>query len=60
MTIGPSGEHMTFEQRMAEVRERYPDDHYVVQALDAGMDERRQAVARAERWIEQVGLTGQV
>jgi hypothetical protein len=37
MTIGPSGEHMTFEQRMAEVRERYPDDHYVVQALDAGM-----------------------
>jgi hypothetical protein len=24
------------------------------------MDERRQAVARAERWIEQVGLTGQV
>jgi hypothetical protein len=60
MTIGPSGEHMTFERRMAEVRERYPDDHYVVQALDAGMDERRQAVARAERWIEQVGLTGQV
>jgi putative nucleotidyltransferase with HDIG domain len=60
MTIGPSGERMTFERRMAEVRERYPDDHYVVRALDAGMEERRQAVARAEQWIEQVGLTGQV
>jgi len=60
MTIGPNGEVLTFEERMNEVRERYSPDHYVVRALDAGMGERRDAVVRAERWIEEVGLTDQV
>ena len=60
MTIGPDGQCMTFAERMGEVRDRYGPDHYVVQALDAGMNEREQAVRRSEDWIEQVGLTGQV
>lgn len=60
MTIGPSGEILTFEERMNEVRERYSPDHYVIRALDAGMGERRDAVLRAERWIDEVGLTDQV
>jgi hypothetical protein len=60
MTVGPEGECMTFERRMEEVRERYSPDHYVVRALDIGMDERRAAVERAERWIDNVGLTDQV
>lgn len=51
MTVGPSGEVMTFAERMDEVRERYPADHYVSRALDASMPEREAAVARAERWI---------
>lgn len=51
MTVGPSGELMTFKERMEEVRERYPADHYVSRALDASMPEREAAVARAERWI---------
>lgn len=51
MTVGPTGEPMTFERRMAELRERYPADHYVIRALDASMPERRAAVDRAERWI---------
>ena len=42
---------MTFDERMSELRERYPADHYVIRALDAGMPERRAAVDRAERWI---------
>ena len=49
MTLGPSEQCMTFEQRMEEIQERYPPDHYVVRALGAGMGERRAAVARAER-----------
>jgi hypothetical protein len=60
MTTGPGGEYLTFEQRMAEVRERYPSDHYVIRALDAGMGERRAAVARAENWLASVELSGQV
>lgn len=60
MTTGPGGEYLTFQQRMAEVRERYPSDHYVIRALDAGMDERCAAVARAESWLVSVGLSGQV
>jgi hypothetical protein len=60
MTVGPEGENMTFADRMAELRERYPPDHYVIRALDAGMPEREAAVRRAEEWIESVGLMGQV
>ena len=60
MTVGPEGESVTFERRMEEVQERYPPNHYVVRALDVGMDERRAAVERAERWIDRVGLSDQV
>lgn len=51
MTTGPQGESMSFEDRMADVRERYPTDHYVIQALDRSMDDRRAAVGRVETWI---------
>lgn len=60
MTTGPDGEYLTFEHRMADVRRRYPPDHYVIRALDAGMDERRTAVMRAEVWLQDVALIGQV
>jgi hypothetical protein len=60
MTTGPDGQCMTFQQRMADVRERYGPAHYVIRALEAGMAERAAAVARAEAWIESVRLTGQV
>jgi hypothetical protein len=45
---------------MDEVRERYGPDHFITRALDLGMAERVAAVQRAERWIETVGLSGQV
>ncbi|WP_219419964.1 HD domain-containing protein [Pseudonocardia nigra] len=57
MTIGPGGECMTFDRRMAELQERYAPDHYVVRALEVGIGERRAAVERAERWLDLVGLT---
>lgn len=60
MTTGPAGQSMTFAERMAELRERYPADHYVVRALDAGMLLRHQAVHRAQGWIDRVGVLAQV
>ena len=60
MTTGPDGTDMEFEDRMAEVRERYGSDHYVTRALEAGMDERRAAVRRSREWLTSVGLADQV
>lgn len=60
MTTGLDAQYMTFPDRMDEVRSRYSPDHYVVQALDAGMAEREEAVERAREWIASVGLVGQV
>lgn len=60
MTTGPDGTDLDFEDRMAEVRERYGPDHYVTRALDVGMDERRAAVQRSREWLTSVGLADQV
>ncbi|WP_218590074.1 HD domain-containing protein [Pseudonocardia oceani] len=60
MTIGPDGQCMDFEARMDDVRARYVPDHYVIRALDAGMAERRAAMARASEWIDSVGIADQV
>ena len=60
MTTGPDGTVVSFEDRMAEVRERCPEDHYVIRALDDGMPGRVAAVERAEAWLVSVGLTSQV
>lgn len=60
MTTGPDGTDLEFEDRMAEVRERYGPDHYVTRALDAGMAERRAAVRRSREWLATVGLADQV
>jgi putative nucleotidyltransferase with HDIG domain len=60
MTTGPDGQRMDFDSRMADVRERYNPDHYVIRSLDAGMAERRAAVLRAEAWIRRVGALGHV
>ena len=56
MTTGPDGQCLSFDERMSEVRERYPADHYVIQALDLGMSERVAAVERATGWLSSVGL----
>ena len=60
MTTGPAGDRVSFDDRMDEVRDRYPADHYVSRALDGSMSDRRSAVARAEAWLSSAGLAGQV
>ncbi|PVZ09039.1 hypothetical protein [Actinomycetospora cinnamomea] len=56
MTTGPDGQRLSFDERMDEVRERYPSDHYVIRALDLGMPERVGAVERATAWLSSAGL----
>lgn len=60
MTVGPSGQQVSFEDRMLEVCERYGSKHYVIRALELGMPERIAAVERAQAWLSSVGLDGQV
>ena len=60
MTTSPDGEPVEFDDRMAEVRERYPAEHYVSRALDGSMGDRRGAVDRAQAWLWSIGLGGQV
>lgn len=60
MTTSPDGDRVSFDDRMDEVRARYPADHYVSRALDSSMADRRGAVDRAEAWLSTVGLAGQV
>ena len=47
MSTGPNGQTVSFQERMAEVRERYLPEHYVIRALDLGMAERVSAVERS-------------
>lgn len=60
MTTSPDGEAVTFDARMANVRDRYAVDHYVIRALDEGMADRSAAVARVEAWLAEADLVGQV
>ncbi|MCM3849556.1 phosphohydrolase [Pseudonocardia sp. DR1-2] len=60
MTTSPDGERVSFDDRIAEVRERYPAEHYVIRALDGSMAARRGAVNRAEAWLSSAGLADQV
>lgn len=46
MTTGPSGEPMTFDERLAEIRVRYGEEHTVPRAIGASGDEIRAAIDR--------------
>ncbi|KAA9160875.1 HD domain-containing protein [Amycolatopsis acidicola] len=48
MTTGPDGQTFTFQERMAEVKERYGAEHPVSRAIDRSWDDRLAAVERTE------------
>lgn len=48
MTTGPDGQTMTFEERMAEVKERYGAEHPVSRAIDLSWHDRLTAIERTE------------
>jgi putative nucleotidyltransferase with HDIG domain len=44
MTTGPAGESVTFDQRLAEIRQRYGEDHSVPRGITAAASEIRAAI----------------
>lgn len=56
MTTGPSGETMTFDERLAEIDLRYGSDHNVTLAIKKAADDIRAAVANVLTRVAQYGL----
>jgi hypothetical protein len=48
MTVGPQGERVTFEERIAEILDRYPEGDPVHRAIVRARGELEAAVRRAE------------
>jgi hypothetical protein len=57
MTTGPSGDPVTFDQRLAEIRQRYGSDHVVPQAIGAAASEIRAALGRVSDRVSLLELT---
>jgi hypothetical protein len=55
MTVGPEGQPVTFEQRVAEVLDRYPEEDPVHRAIMRARVELESAVHRAEARLAAVG-----
>ncbi len=52
MTTGPTGETVTFEERLAEILQRYPPDDPVHRAMLKAKDELAATVARVEERLK--------
>jgi putative nucleotidyltransferase with HDIG domain len=55
MTVGPEGQLVTFEQRIAEILDRYPQDDPVHRAIMRAQVELESAVRRAEARVALAG-----
>jgi HD superfamily phosphodiesterase len=55
MTVGPEGQRITFEQRIAEILDRYPQDDPVHRAIKRARVELESAVRRAEARVALAG-----
>ena len=51
MTTGPDGQHMTVEQRLADIRARYGPEHLVTRALARSAPQLTAAVDRVTRTL---------
>jgi putative nucleotidyltransferase with HDIG domain len=52
LTTGPDGEHLSVEERLAEIRQRYGRDHVVTRFIDEASEDLRGAVKRTERRLQ--------
>lgn len=55
-TTGPTGEQITLQQRAAEIRDRYPAGHVVVQALDLAIPHLVRAVEQTQHQLRSSGI----
>ena len=51
MTTGPDGQHMSIEQRLADIRGRYGPEHLVARALARSAPQLSAAVDRVTRTL---------
>jgi hypothetical protein len=51
MRIGPRGEDVTIDDRLADIRSRYGPEHVVSRSIAASEAELRAAVAKVEGWL---------
>lgn len=56
MTTSPVGVPVTFDERLAEIRERYGPDHTVPRGITAASEEIRQAVRNVETLASRAGV----
>src|SRR2546423_7908743 len=56
MTIGPAGKPVTFDERLAEIRQRYGSDHVVPLAITAAAAEIQAAIGRVSDRVSRLGL----
>ena len=57
MTTSPVGQPITFDDRLAEICQRYGPDHLVPRAITAASDEIRAAIAAVEDAAHEHGVT---
>jgi hypothetical protein len=55
MTVGPLGQRMSFEERLAEILNRYPESDPVHRAIVRGRADLEAAVRRAEARVAAAG-----
>jgi hypothetical protein len=56
MTTGPGGARVTFDERLAEIRQRYGVDHAVSKAMGAAAGEIRAAISNVLERVREYGL----
>jgi hypothetical protein len=51
MRVGPRGQDITIDDRLADIRSRYGPGHVVTRSIAASEAELRAAVAKVESWL---------
>jgi putative nucleotidyltransferase with HDIG domain len=52
MTTSPTGDHLSFEQRLADIRDRYSQGHTVYRSIAAAVPEIRAAITHVSTRVE--------
>jgi hypothetical protein len=54
MHAGPTGQHISFQQRIDDIFQRYPEEHIVNKAIHQALPSLREAVERTENMLQTI------
>jgi hypothetical protein len=57
MTTSPTGRQVTFDERLADIRDRYGEDHPVFRSISGAASELRAAIANVSTTVELLART---